>query len=104
MAIVSFMTPRGAPISQSDLLSLSLPAMSLSVAITANLFGFFRTQPSSLPPSHKMEADISINRGGPNYEGPFQQRPAIPHRGTTRHLLLGSPLNEDSTRIWDNDD
>lgn len=102
LAVVRFMTPKGAPISQSDLLSLSLPAMSLSLAITANLVGCFRSQPPVPPPIPEIEARNSL---GDSYrEGPFQQPPTIQYLGTSRLRLLGSPLNEDSSRIWDKDD
>ncbi len=103
MAIVSFMTPSGAPISQSDLLSLSLPAMSLSLAITANVVGYFRHQPPSPPSSHAKEAEVSMTRGEPYYSGHFQQLPTISSSSASRLHLLGSPLNEDSARIWDNE-
>ena len=104
MTTVSFMTPSGAPISQPDLLSLSLPAMSLSLAVTANLFACFRGQPPSPLPSHDMEVGVSVLRGDPYIEGPLEQRPNIPYPDTSRLRLLGSPLNEDSTRIWETDD
>ncbi len=110
MAAVSFMTPKEAPMSQSDLLSLSLPAMSLSLALTANLVGSFRSQPPPPPPpptppsSHEMEFGVSGSGGDPYFEGLFQQRPTIPYLDTSRLRLLGSPLNEDSTRIWETED
>lgn len=91
MAIVSFMTPNGAAISQSDLLSLSLPAMSLSLAVTANLFGYFRGQPPSPLPSHEMEVGVPVLRSNPYIDNSLLR-------------LLDSPLNEDSTRIWEADD
>lgn len=101
MAIVSFMTPNGAAISQSDLLSLSLPAMSLSLAVTANLFGCFRGQPPSPLSSHEMEVRVPVSESGPYIE---EQRLNIPHLDTSRFRLLGSLLDEDSTRIWEADD
>ena len=104
MAIVRFMTPSGAAISQSDLLSLSLPAMSLSLAITSNLFGCFRSQPQSPPPSHETEVGDTVLRGHRHDEGSLQQRTVVPDLDTSRFRLLGSPLAEDSTRIWENDD
>ena len=105
MAAVSFMTPKEAPMSQSDLLSLSLPAMSLSLALTANLIGSFRSQPPPPPPSsHEMEVRVSGSRGDPYVEGLFQQRPTAQYLDTSRLCLLGNPLNEDSTRIWEMDD
>lgn len=104
LAIVSFMTPSGAPISQSDLLSLSLPAMSLSLAIMVNLVGSFRNEPPAPPPSHEMGTRVSANGGDPYYEGPFPQRPSIPYPGTSRLLLFENPLSEDSSRIWDTDE
>ena len=79
--------------------------MSLSLAITANLVGCFRNQPPSPPPNHEMEVGVSTSRGDSSYvEDPFQQRPTIPYLESFRLRLLGSPLNEDSTRIWENDD
>ena len=104
MAIVRFITQSEAPISQSDLLSLSPPAMSLSLAITANLFGCLRNQPPSPPPRHGTEIGDSEFRGDSYIEGSFQQRIAVPDLKTSRLHLLGSPLNEDPTRIWENDD
>lgn len=104
MAIVSFITPNGAAISQSDLLSLSLPAMSLSLAVTANLFGCFRGQPPSQLPNHEIEVGVPVLRSDPYIEGHSEQRLNIPYLDTSRLRLLGSPLNEDSTRIWETDD
>ena len=104
MAIVSFMTPNGAAISQSDLLSLSLPAMSLSLAMTANLFGCFRGQTPSPLPSHETEVGVPVLRSDPYIEGHSEQRLNIPYPHTSRVYLLGSPLDEDSTRVWEADD
>ena len=104
MAIVRFMTPNGAALSQYDLLSLSLPVMSLSLAVTANIFGCFRNQPPSTPPSHGTESAHPVISGNPSIDGPFQQPTIFPDLDTSRLYLLGSPLNEDSTRIWENDD
>ena len=104
LAIVKFMTPNGAPISQSDLLSLSLPAMSLSLAITANLFACFRDQPPSPATSHETEIEGSVSRGDPYIEDSSQQRTNVSGLDTSRLYLLGSPLHEDSTRIWEIDD
>ena len=104
LAIVKFITPSGAPISQSDLISLSLPAMSLSLAITANLFACFRNQPSSPATSHETDIEGSASRVDPYIEGSFQQRTTVLGLDTSRLYLLGSPLHEDSTRIWETDD
>ena len=104
LAIAKFITPNGAPISQSDLLSLSLPAMSLSLAITANIFACFRNQPSSPATNHETETENSVSRDDPYVEDSFRQRTAIPGLDTSRLYLLGSPLHEDSTRIWETDD
>lgn len=104
LAIVKFITPSGAPISQSDLLSLSLPAMSLSLAITANLFACFRNQPPSPATSHETEIEGSVSRRDPYIGGSFQQRTTVSSLDTSRLYLLGSPLDEDSTRVWEADD
>ena len=104
LAIVKFMTPNGAPISQSDLLSLSLPAMSLSLAITANLFACFRNQPPSPAIIHEPEIEGSVSRDDPYIEESFQRRTIVSEPDTSRIYLLGSPLHEDSTRIWETDD
>ena len=103
MATVRFMTPTRAPLTQDDLLSLSLPAMSLSLAITANIFSYFQNQPASPPPSHETAIEHSAIGRDPYIGGSFQQT-SFPDLGTSRPYLLGSPLNEDSTRIWENDD
>lgn len=93
MAIVSFMTPNGTPISQSDLLSLSLPATSLSLAITANLFGCFRNQPSP-PPSREMETGSSTNRGYLYHGDASQQHSTVPYPSVFRSRLPArSPLD-----------
>ena len=104
LAIVKFITLSGAPISQSDLLSLSLPAMSLSLAITANLFACFRNQPPPPATSHETEIEGSVSRRDPYIEASFQQITIIPGPDTSRLYLLGSPLHEDSTRVWEADD
>ena len=78
--------------------------MSLSLAITANLVGCFRVQLQSPPTNHETEVGISMTRGGRHVEGFIQQQPTVPYLETSRLLLLGSPLSEDSTRIWENDD
>ena len=104
LAIVKFITPSGAPISQSDLLGLSLPAMSLSLAITANLFACFQSQSPSPVTSQDTEIEGSASRGNSYIGGSFQQRATVPGQDTSRAYLLGSPLHEDSTRIWETDD
>ena len=104
MAAVSFMARSGTPVSQSDLLSLSLPAMSLSLAITANLIGCFRSHPLPQPASPEMEAEVLVDRGDLYHDRSFQQRPTLSFSDTSRLHLLGSPLNEDSPRIWESED
>lgn len=95
MAIVSFMTPKGTPISRSDLLSLSLPAMSLSLAGTANLFACFRDTPRSPPSGSEIETRFSMDRGDRYHAHSFHQ-----HSGTTypstSEPSLHSPLRTPS--------
>ena len=78
--------------------------MSLSLAITANLFACFRSQPPSPATSQETEIEGSASGGDPNNGGSFQQRATVPGLDTSRFYLLGSPLHEDSTRIWETDD
>ena len=95
MAIVNFMTPKGTPILRSDLLSLSLPAMSLSLAVTANLFACFRDPALSPPSGREIEARFLVDRGDRYHAHFFHQ-----HLGTTypstSEPSLHSPLRTPS--------
>ena len=95
MAIVNFMTPKGTPISRSDLLSLSLPAMSLSLAVTANLFACFREPAPSPPPDREIEVPFSTDRGDQHYAGSIHQRSAAAKSNISRPSLY-SPLKTPS--------
>ena len=95
MAIVNFMTPKGTPISRSDLLSLSLPAMSLSLAVTANLFACFRDPAPSPPPDHETEARFSTYIGDRYSAGSIHQRSATTKSSTSRSSFY-SPLKTPS--------
>ncbi len=59
LSVVGFMTPTGAPISQSDLLNLWLPSVSLSLTATVHSIAYIR-HPQR--PSEHVESGVSTRR------------------------------------------
>ena len=98
------MTPEGTVISQSDLISLSIPAMSLSLAVTANLVACFRNRPQAPPSGHETEVQFSTNRGDQYYTDFCQKRSNMSHSSTSRPRILDSSRSEMGAEDYTNED